>query len=77
MTKKTLNQNGKYVQKLIDIIEPNFSFNHKPINRVNSPNNDLNKKHVKTKQLSQLENEINSFRGDFYGLQFSSWRWEY
>ena len=60
MTKKTLNQNGKYVQKLIDIIEPDFSFNHKPINRVNSPNNDLNKKHVKTKQLSQLENEINS-----------------
>ena len=29
MTKKTLNQNGKYVQELIDTIEPNFIFENK------------------------------------------------
>ena len=33
MTKKGLNQNAKYVQELIDIIEPNFIFENKPINR--------------------------------------------
>ena len=33
MTKNVLNQNGKYVQELIDIIEPDFIFNDEPINR--------------------------------------------
>ena len=33
MTKKTLNQNTKYTQELINIIEPDFIFNNKPINR--------------------------------------------
>jgi DNA polymerase len=33
MTKKTLNQNAKYVQELIDTIEPDFIFSNKPINR--------------------------------------------
>jgi DNA polymerase len=33
MTKKTLNQNGKYVQELINTIEPDFIFSKKPINR--------------------------------------------
>ena len=33
MTKKVLNQNGKYAQKLIETIEPDFSFSNKPINR--------------------------------------------
>ena len=33
MTKKDLNQNAKYVQEFIDIIEPNFIFENKPINR--------------------------------------------
>ena len=33
MTKKPLNQNAKYVQKLIDTIEPDFFFNDKPLNR--------------------------------------------
>ena len=33
MTKKVLNQNAKYVQKLADIIEPDFFFNKTPINR--------------------------------------------
>ena len=33
MTKKHLNQNAKYVQELINTIEPDFVFNDKPINR--------------------------------------------
>ena len=33
MTKRTLNQNGKYVQELINTLEPNFDFKSKPINR--------------------------------------------
>ena len=33
MTKKTLNQNAKYVQELVDTIEPDFIFSEKPINR--------------------------------------------
>ena len=33
MTKKALNQNAKYVQELINTIEPNFNFENKPINR--------------------------------------------
>ena len=28
MTKKALNQNGKYVQDLIDAVEPDFIFNN-------------------------------------------------
>ena len=35
MTKKTLNQNTKYAQELIDMIEPDFFFNNEPINRFN------------------------------------------
>ena len=34
MTKRALNQNSKYVKKLIDIIEPDFIFSEKPINRM-------------------------------------------
>ncbi len=34
MTKKTLNQNAKYVNELIQIIEPDFIFENKPINRL-------------------------------------------
>ena len=34
MTKKTLNQNGKYVQDLINTVEPDFVFGNKPVNRL-------------------------------------------
>ena len=34
MSKKVLNQNSKYVQELIDIIEPDFTFSDKPIKRL-------------------------------------------
>ena len=43
MVKNTLNQNANYRQKLIDIIEPDFNFSNKPINRskvVKNNNND-------------------------------------
>ena len=55
MTKKTLNQNTKYVQGLIDSIEPDFNFSNKPINRFNI---DLNTN--KNDQLSELKAKINS-----------------
>ena len=64
MTKKGLNQNAKYVQEFIDIIEPNFSFENKPINRFKIVK-DSNKKVVqnnldKKTKLQELERKINS-----------------
>ena len=58
MTKKTLNQNDKYIHEFLNIIEPNFIFSHKPINRFkvikSSKDND------KIEKLSKLKDEINS-----------------
>jgi len=64
MTKKGLNQNAKYVQEFIDIIEPNFIFENKPINRFKIVKdsekkvvqNDLDKK----TKLQELKRKINS-----------------
>ena len=63
MTKKTLNQNAKYVQKLINIIEPDFVFSEKPINRFKT-NKKINEKSVenKTVELSKLKEKINSIQ---------------
>ena len=33
MIKKTLNQNAKYAQELLNTFEPDFIFSDKPINR--------------------------------------------
>ncbi len=33
MTKKVINQKGKFDEELINTIEPNFVFKNKPINR--------------------------------------------
>ena len=41
MTKKLLNQNAKYNQKFFDIIEPNFIFENKPINRLKIVKNNI------------------------------------
>ena len=61
MTKKTLNQNAKYVQELIDTIEPDFFFSNKPINRFNViKNNDLDQSQSKAEQLTELRKQINS-----------------
>ena len=64
MTKKGLNQNAKYIQDLIDIIEPNFIFENKPINRFKIVKdseekvvqNNLDKK----TKLQELKRKINS-----------------
>ena len=40
MTKKTLNQNAKYTEQLIDLIEPDFNFSNKPLNRFKIEEND-------------------------------------
>ncbi len=61
MIKKTLNQNAKYVQKLIDTIEPDFIYSNKPINRFEIEKNlDTNNKQNKDTQLSDLKRRINS-----------------
>ena len=64
MTKKGLNQNAKYVQEFIDIIEPNFIFENKPINRLKIVK-DSEKKVVqnnldKKTKLQELKRKINS-----------------
>ena len=61
MTKKTLNQNAKYVQEFMDGIEPDFIFGNKPINRFNVlKNNDLDTNQNKIGKLSELRKQINS-----------------
>ena len=60
MTKRTLNQNAKYVQELIDLIEPDFKFFNKPRNRLKTVNNDLNSNLSKIDRLSQLKKDIDS-----------------
>jgi uracil-DNA glycosylase len=61
MTKKVLNQNAKYVNELINIIEPDFVFNNKPINRFKVvEQNDIKANQSKVAQLSALKKRINS-----------------
>jgi len=61
MTKKDLNQNGKYAQELINTIEPDFVFSNKPIKRfkVMDVKNDIGKQE-KTEKLLKLREQINS-----------------
>ena len=61
MTKKPLNQNGIYVQELINNVEPDFVFSDKPINRFNVvENKKLDKNKEKSIQLSELREKINT-----------------
>ena len=59
MTKKALNQNGKYGQEFIDTIETDFVFSNKPINRfkVDKNNNNIDKQN-KTELLLKLKQQI-------------------
>ncbi len=61
MTKKVINQKGKFDEELINTIEPNFIFNDKPINRFNiiENSNDHNQAD-KIGLLKRLKNQINS-----------------
>ena len=61
MTKSSLNQNGKYVQELINTVETNFVFNNKPINRFQFT--EIKKNQIfqeKSTLLNNLKNQINS-----------------
>ena len=60
MTKKALNQNGKYAQELINTIEPDFVFSNKPINRLNVIKNNDDNNHDKQLKLSKLRKQIDS-----------------
>ena len=61
MTKITLNQNAKFVDDLLDFIEPDFNFSNKPINRLKvSDNHNSNYDQNKTSKLLELKKKINS-----------------
>ena len=61
MTKKVINQKGKFDEELINTIEPNFIFNDKPINRFNILENSNNhNQDDKAELLKELKNQINS-----------------
>ena len=61
MTKKMINQKGKFDEQLINTIEPNFIFNNKPINRFNIvKNSGDNNQTNKTELLQELKKKINS-----------------
>ena len=59
MTKKTLNQNAKNAQKLIQTIEPDFIFSNKTINRFKLAEKISENK---TEKLLELKNRINSIQ---------------
>ena len=61
MSKKVLNQNTKYLQELIETIEPNFIFNNKPINRFKITNKMENSTDPdKENKLLELKKQLNS-----------------
>ena len=61
MTKKVINQKGKFDEELINTIEPNFVFKNKPINRFNFTESDEEESQSdKAELLNNLEKKINS-----------------
>jgi DNA polymerase len=61
MTKKLINQKGKFDEDLINTIEPNFVFKDKPINRFNIvENSDDSTLTDKAELLQKLKKQINS-----------------
>ena len=61
MTKKVINQNGKFDKELINIIESKFVFKDKPINRFNIiKNSDDANQTNKAELLQKLKIQINS-----------------
>ena len=61
MTKKVINQKGKFDYELINTIEPNFIYKDKTINRFNiEENNNNNIQNNKTRLLRKLKDKINS-----------------
>ena len=61
MTKKMINQKGKFDEELVNTIEPNFVFKDKPINRFNIVENSNNYDQTnKVELLEELKKKINS-----------------
>ena len=61
MTKKVINQKGKFDEELINTIEPNFVFKDKPINRFNIVENSHdNNQTDKSELLEKLKQQLNS-----------------
>ena len=61
MSKKVINQNTNYDLEIVNLIESNFLFNEKPINRLNKIQINLNETNIdKQKELDKLKSEINS-----------------
>ena len=61
MTKRYLNQNDKFVNDLINSIEPDFIFSAKPINRFKTENiEDKNFEKNKLGKIADLKKKINS-----------------
>ena len=61
MTKKVINQKGKFDEELINTIEPNFVFKNKPINRFQFTETILEENQTdKTELLNRLKKQINS-----------------
>jgi len=59
MTKKPFNQNAKYSQALLDIIEPDFIFSSKPLNRLKIKKK-ININESKNEKLFKLKERISS-----------------
>jgi DNA polymerase len=61
MTKKVINQKGKFDEELMNTIEPNFVFKNKPIDRFNIVDvNDDYSQADKSELLEKLKKKINS-----------------
>ncbi|MDB2698781.1 uracil-DNA glycosylase [Candidatus Pelagibacter bacterium] len=61
MTKKVINQKGKFEEELINTIEPNFVFKNKPINRFKFTESILEENQTdKAELLNSLKKQINS-----------------
>ena len=61
MTKKVINQKGKFDEQLINTIEPKFVFKDKPINRFNIvENDDASNPTNKAELLHELKERINT-----------------
>ena len=63
MSKKVINQKTNHDLHLVNLIESNFLFNKKPINRFNNTHIALNEKNIdKKKALAQLKADMNSIK---------------
>ena len=63
MIKKTLNQNAKYAQELLNAADPDFIFSDKPINRLEVVQNNIDSKNQnKNELLLVLKDQINSIQ---------------